>query len=281
MKKAPKRVGFMNIKYDTQKIKSIISDFANITGISMALLDTNFKYIVKFEYNEPELCRKIQSNPYGRSLCHHSDMDMLLRCRKERGFVSHICHAGITDSVMPIIKDGVITAYIILGRIRQNDSIDRIYDKISWLGESRETLQGNYLKIASYNQSQLKSISNIVSNILFANAITVELDSPLADISEYIVRHLDAKLSVNGICSRFHISKNMLYNLFSNTFDCTINEYIISKRMERAKFYLERGNKPISDIAELVGIPSQAQFCRTFKKNIGVSPSAYRADSQK
>ncbi len=271
----------MNIKYDIQKIKSITSDFANITGISIAVLDTNFKYIATFEYNEPELCRKIQSSPNGKTLCHHSDMDMLLRCRRERGFVSHICHAGITDSAMPIIKQGVITGYIILGRIRQNDSIDHIYDKISWLGEGREQLAHSYLKIARFNTSQLESIYNIMSNLLFANAITLEFDAPLSDIVDYISQNLTATLSVSGLCTRFHISKNMLYSLFSNTFDCTVNEYIISKRMEKAKFYLETGNKPIASVAELVGIYSQAQFCRCFKKYTGMSPSAYRANAIK
>ena len=271
----------MNIKYDTRKIKEIISDFANITGISIALLDINLKYIAKYEYNEPELCRIIQSFPRGKALCHHSDMDLLYRCRKERGFVSHICHAGITDSAMPIIKDGIITGYIILGRIRRSDSIDQIYDKISWLEQSREQLQDSYFKIAAFNQSQLKSISNLISNILFANAISIELESPLSEIIEYININLTEHLSVTDICTRFHISKNTLYKLFANTFDCTINYYIILKRLDTAKFLLETSGKPISDIAELAGIPSQAQFCRTFKKYTGVSPSAYRADSQK
>lgn len=266
----------MNIKYDVTKIKSVISDFANITGINAAFLDTNFKYIAEYKYNEPDLCKKIQSYKEGMALCCHSDMKMLLRCQKERKFISHSCHAGITDSVMPLIKDNIISGYIIIGRIRHNNDITVIYNNISWMKESAEDLRDSYLKIAHFDKSQLESISRLLSNLLFANAITVELEPPLCQITEYISQNLTGDLSVSQLCKLFHVSKNMLYKIFASAFDCTVNEYILSKRISCAKSYLENSNKSIAEIGALAGVENSAQFCRMFKKQMGMTPSAYR-----
>lgn len=271
----------MNIKYDTQKIKAIISDFANITGTSVALLDTNFKYLVEYNYNNPEFCKKIQSYKEGVALCSHSDREILLRCRKERKFVSHACHAGITDSAMPLIKDDIISGYIIIGRIRHHNDITDIYKNISWMNETAEELKESYLQISRFDKSQMQSISRFISDMLFARAITIELEPPLSSIIKYISENLSGNLSIPTLCSMFHVSKNMLYKLFDSTFDCTVNEYIISKRISCAKYNLENSDKSIAQVGALSGIENSAQFCRIFKKYTGTTPTAYRASMRK
>lgn len=268
----------MNIRYDIEKMKSIISDFANITGLSIALVDTDFKTIITYAYNTPEFCRKIQNCECGAKLCYHSDMEILRECRRTKRFVSHVCHAGIIDSVMPIFKDMVISGYIMLGRIRPSEDIMDIYEKIAWMTESKEVLHESYMKIAYLNQSQLESISNLVSNSLFANAITIEFDKPLQITLDYIAQNLCGDLSVTNLCKISHTSKNMLYRSFKETFDCTINEYITSERINKAKLLLETTEQTVQEIGEAVGAENPAHFCRLFKKNTGISPSSFRKE---
>lgn len=266
----------MKIKYDIQKIKSIISDFSNITGISMALLDTEYNYIAKYEYNSPEFCRRIQDCERGRMLCMQSDKDMLKTCTDEKRFVSHICHAGITDSAMPIVKDGIISGYIILGRVRQDNDFDSVYKNIEWIGDTRSEIEKNYLKISYFNDGQMESISRLVGTILFSDAITIELDVSLASAIEYIGSNLRGDLSISAICKASHTSKNMLYKMFHDTFDCTINDYIIKKRVDAARYMLENSDISVREVGESVGVDNPAHFCRMFKRQIGVSPTSYR-----
>lgn len=268
----------MNIKYDIQKIKNIISDFANLTGLSISLLDTDFQSIVTYAYNPPEFCQKIQDCDGGMQLCRHSDMGMLKECRKARSFVSHVCHAGIIDSVMPVFKDRVISGYIMLGRIRPSENIQDIYANITWMQESPDTLQESYMKMTCLNPSQLKSISNLVSDSLFANAIHVEFDRHLQLVLDHIAGNLAGDLSVTNLCRISHTSKNMLYRSFRETFDCTINEYITNERITRARQLLETTEKTVQEIGEAVGAENPAHFCRMFKKNTGLSPSEFRKE---
>ncbi|MBQ8815816.1 MAG: PocR ligand-binding domain-containing protein [Lachnospiraceae bacterium] len=268
----------MNIRYDVDKINTIISNFANITGLSIAFLDTDFNFITTYAYNEPEFCSKIQQCEQGRHFCYHSDMDMLKKCRKTKRFVSHVCHAGIIDSVMPIIKDKIVSGYIILGRIRPSESIEDIYTNISWLEADKEELQKCYLKVAYFSQNQIESIYNLLTNILFDSAIKIIFEGALKSAVDYIDQNITENLSISTLCKVSHTSKNTLYKIFRETFDCTINEYITSIRVNKAKYLLETTSKTIQEIGELVGAEDPAHFCRLFKKNVGLSPNSYRKD---
>lgn len=266
----------MNIKYDIERIKRIISDFANITGLSIALLDTDFQYLATYSYNESAFCRSIQQYEQGRHRCRHSDRDMLEQCRECKGFVSHVCHAGIIDSCMPLMKDMMITGYIILGRIRPSDDFQDVAQRVCWMQGKEKELAESYQKITYYDQGQIQSLSNLLTDSLFASAITVELDQMLKTVTDYIEDHLDSELTVSALCRVGHMSKNMLYKKFQDTFGCTINEYITAMRIQKAKILLESTNKPIQEIGELAGMEHPAHFCRTFKKLTGMAPTVYR-----
>jgi len=266
----------MNIKYDIDKIKSIISDFANVTGISVGLLDTNFNYLGLYEYNKPDFCKKLQKSAKGHSLCYNSDVELYKKCMEEKRFVSHTCHAGLTDSMMPIFKKGVISGYVIFGRVREGDFFDEVYPNIKWTGEKYETLRKDYMQVACFNKSQLESISNLCSKILFENAIEIEFEKQLESALSYIEENLSGQLSVLEICKNCHVSKNTLYRLFKEVFGCTMNEYILSKRVEKAKEILLATAKTVSQVGEDVGIYDAAQFCRTFKKFTKITPNEFR-----
>ncbi|MBE7024736.1 MAG: helix-turn-helix domain-containing protein [Ruminococcaceae bacterium] len=268
----------MQIRYDVEKIKSIISDFSNITGISMSLLDTEFNWIATFAHNSPAFCEKIRSHKKGDILCYQSDLDILKKCRKAKGFVSHTCHAGIIDSAMPLMKNGIISGYIIFGRIRPAKDVDEICKNIAWLGEDPDDLRESYMKISYYNAEQILSMSRLVSEILFANAIVIELDEPLKTAVAYIENNLAEDLSLERLCSVCHASKNMLYKCFRDTFGTTVNRYVTEKRLTAATRRIENSDTPIYKIAEDVGINNYTYFCKLFRKHTSVSPSEYRKD---
>ena len=266
----------MNIKYDIDKIKSIISDFANITGISVALTDTDFNYLAVYAYNKPDFCKRLQKSPKGHNLCYNSDNELYKKCIKEKTFVSHTCHAGLTDSMMPIFKNGIISGYVIFGRVREGDFFDTIYPHIEWTEEGYDVLKKDYMKVACFNKSQLESISNLCSRILFDNAIEVLFESQLESAISYIEKNLSSDLSIAEICKNCHVSKNTLYKLFKEVFECTVNEYILEKRVEKAKKLLLGTRKAVSEIGEDVGIYDATQFSRTFKKITNMTPNEYR-----
>jgi two-component system response regulator YesN len=97
----------------------------------------------------------------------------------------------------------------------------------------------------------------------------------------YIMEHLADDLSVSDIASYLYVSPNYLSKLFKRTTGEGCNEYIIKKRIEKAKLLLETTNIKTCKIAEMVGYKDTNYFSMAVKKNTGMSPKMYREACQK
>ena len=95
----------------------------------------------------------------------------------------------------------------------------------------------------------------------------------------FIRDHLDEKLSLSRLAQAAKISPNYLSEKFKEVTGENVVRYISRARVEEAQRLLENGNRRISEIAFSVGFQSLSQFNRSFKKNVGISPSRYRAGS--
>ncbi|MCR5352517.1 MAG: AraC family transcriptional regulator [Bacteroidales bacterium] len=72
------------------------------------------------------------------------------------------------------------------------------------------------------------------------------------------------------------ISENYLSRLVKNATGRSVGSWIDIVRISRAKRLLSSTNTPVIDVAALVGVEDQSYFSRLFKKETGMTPSAFR-----
>jgi AraC-like DNA-binding protein len=75
-------------------------------------------------------------------------------------------------------------------------------------------------------------------------------------------------------CSRYHFLR-----AFHAAYGETPGRYLTRRRIERAKDLLRATNLTVTEICCLVGFSSLGSFSTRFSELVGVSPSAYRAES--
>lgn len=92
----------------------------------------------------------------------------------------------------------------------------------------------------------------------------------------YVAEHLSDNLSVSDIASSLYITPNYLSRLFKKATGEGCNEYIVRKRIEKAKLLLETTDFKTSRIAMMVGYRDTNYFSLAVKKNTGMSPKKYR-----
>ncbi len=85
----------------------------------------------------------------------------------------------------------------------------------------------------------------------------------------------DPRLSVEDISAELHMSRVQLYRKVKALLDCSINEYLLQRRIKKAQHLLIEGLN-INEIAEKVGFSSSAYFTSAFKKHCGMTPSAFK-----
>ena len=94
-------------------------------------------------------------------------------------------------------------------------------------------------------------------------------------VHKYISENFCSKLSLDNLCFLFGINKTTLCMNFKNTYGKTIFNYISDLKIKEAKALLRSKKMSITEISEMLGFESVHYFCRTFKKNTGVSPTEY------
>lgn len=103
----------------------------------------------------------------------------------------------------------------------------------------------------------------------------------VSEAKRYIEEHLADDLSISDIAAKLYITPNYFSRLFKKVTCEGCNEYIVRKRIEKAKSLLETTSIKTGKIALMVGYHDTNYFSLAFKKHTGMSPTDYRDNSRK
>lgn len=98
----------------------------------------------------------------------------------------------------------------------------------------------------------------------------------LAVVKEYLDEHFTEKIMLEELTEKFFINKFYLSKIFKKTYGTTINNYLISKRITRAKQLLRFTDMTVDEIGAAVGMGDANYFSRLFHKVEGISPREFR-----
>ncbi|WP_276502801.1 hybrid sensor histidine kinase/response regulator transcription factor [Terrimonas pollutisoli] len=82
---------------------------------------------------------------------------------------------------------------------------------------------------------------------------------------------------VDDISRKIGISRVQLYRKVKALLGYNVNDYIMTVRLQKAKYLLVNEDLSIAEIAYQVGFSSQAYFARLFKSKFGTTPTEHRA----
>ncbi len=121
------------------------------------------------------------------------------------------------------------------------------------------------------------SLQESVSLSLASSAYSLKSVSPEAlKIIYYINTHYNQQITLENLCNKFFMSKVSLCKKFKDVMNCSIMEYVMRIRLNKAKGLLRNTNKSIEEVAFECGFSSANYFGLIFKKEIGLSPLNYK-----
>jgi AraC-like DNA-binding protein len=98
----------------------------------------------------------------------------------------------------------------------------------------------------------------------------------LQQVIDYIHTHLDRDLSLNELAKVINISPTYFASLFKQTLEISPHQYVIQRRVERAKTMLSKTDLAIADIALQVGFSSHSHLTQQLKRLTGMTPKQIR-----
>ena len=99
----------------------------------------------------------------------------------------------------------------------------------------------------------------------------------LRRVRDRIDREYARPLDVEALARGAHMSAGHLSREFRRVYGESPYSYLMTRRIERAKALLRRGDLSVTEVCFAVGCSSLGTFSTRFSELVGMSPSAYRA----
>ncbi len=208
------------------------------------------RFLQLFKDGNPDFQKALSESSHLSSGVQHNSKDSL-RAAKNNNFVllTLISRASIEGGVSPDI------AYDLCDFFAQ-----RIEDATSQVENGNvttELLQIYFKKVCESKENA--GVSSIIKNCC-----------------DYIGIHINEKLSINELAERAGYSEYYFSRKFKQEMGCTLTEYIMREKIERAKVLLSTTSMSIMEISIELSFNSRSYFSDTFQKNTGISPGEYR-----
>lgn len=96
----------------------------------------------------------------------------------------------------------------------------------------------------------------------------------LRRVVEFVEAHLDAELSIARLAREASLSAPHFKVLFKRALGVPVHEYVVQRRVERAKALLLQGTLTSGEIALRAGFAHQSHMARCMRRVLGVTPGA-------
>ena len=143
-------------------------------------------------------------------------------------------------------------------------NVQYLKETIRNLIKNRETLRDHYSSELAYDSMRASSSKKIDRK--FVSEFSAIVENNIAN----------ENFGVDDICREIGISRVQLYRKVKAVLGLNVNDYILSVRMQKAKYLLLNEDLSISEISFKVGFSSQAYFSTVFKSKFGVTPKAFK-----
>lgn len=154
---------------------------------------------------------------------------------------------------------------------------DQVYrlDRNSCFGyelRCRNLLSDMWLLFADHMRGVYQGATNSESQLINEERTKRMLD--------FIHRHYNEDLTVDSIAAAASISRSECFRCFKRSINKKPVEYLNEYRVEKAIYYLEHTNVPITSIGHRCGFGSPSYFGKVFRTITGASPRSYRHEPE-
>lgn len=270
--------------FDLIKLKLLLKDFYTMTQIRITVFDDSFRELASYPEQLAPFCQIIRSDSYAAARCRRCDIQACEIAAKRRTLYTYCCHAGLTESITPIVMGNIVIGYLLFGHVFSYDSFERGWEQIHKLCKDY-SIDLKKLESACHQQpiiskNYIASASHIMQAVAcylcMERMATLHQQELSVQIDAYIQAHFTENIDTLQLAKQFNIGKTQLYKIAKYNYGMGIAAYIRSLRIEKAKQLLsEQTGLSLAEIASECGFDDYNYFITVFKRTVGVPPKTY------
>lgn len=98
----------------------------------------------------------------------------------------------------------------------------------------------------------------------------------LAETVSWMETHAVEAVDISTLCDMAHMARSTFHRIFGEVYGVAPLEYLLQLRVRRAAAMLRDTALPVTEVGLACGFSDSNYFARLFRKQMGLSPSAYR-----
>lgn len=169
------------------------------------------------------------------------------------------------------IMTGTLIKQLYLHQIKDRDHLTPYSPEILSLWEQIYSLAKK-----GWSYEREIRISCLLYNMCGELMITRNQNLGLEPAVSYMHDHYDEDIYMTSLAGMCFLGSSQFINRFKKCYGTTPVNYLTTLRIDKAKYYLLKSDKSISEIASLVGYDDASYFTRVFKRNEGMTPKEYK-----
>jgi AraC family transcriptional regulator len=160
-------------------------------------------------------------------------------------------------------------------------------DKLAWMvaSEIRKECRNAFPRGPTFLESAAMTFVTQLAYVLDGAVPPCERvrtlrDPQLKEVVEYIDCNLHRNITLSELSALVQLTPRYFCTAFKLVMGQPPHQYLIERRIERARALLGDPNLSLSNIALIVGFSSQSHLNVHFRRIVGVTPSRYRMETQ-
>jgi len=247
--------------------QAALDHFAALLGIRIALFDSDGNEVaVGLGRSACAFCRELRRDPRRDGDCRREDRFRFGQALREGRAVSYRCHAGLEESVVPLLAEGLHLGYAMIGQYRAPDApAPAAALRQAW----------NQVPVADPHHVH-PLFAHLVDALLLRRLVDAAREPGVAAVVERLRRRPAEPLSVGAAAVLARTSPATLDRRLRAATGCGLKALHIRLRLAAADRVLAAGGS-VQAAAAAAGYDDALYFSRLYRRRRGLPPSAARA----
>lgn len=257
--------------------------FSSLTGIQIAFDGVELGSMPRKGLNLPpsEFCILLRKELGWQSRCFEQDKRKLKEAEQTRARICYQCHAGLTESIIPVISDNRILGYAWLGQFRtQKDIASHV--ATAWERKfGNDAIRKSFRKLPHVAPAELEKLldmfSLFVDYIIQKHFIEVKGDRLVECIMAHMRENVSKPYPLSKAVGLTGKSPSMISHAFRQILGKTFKQVSIETKLAEAeRLFRNDPGLSVKECAQKAGMNDPLYFSKVFKKYRGIAPSEFK-----
>ena len=272
-----------HVHFDYEKMEQLLDHFFVISNVRYSLLDTD-SHVLCHTKVMTSFCARMATDEDGCNRCKSCDYNATQQVKASGvNFLTYHCHAGLTETLIPIAMGDDIMGYICLGQYIDKPNTQQCWENTRALlakwHPDPDSFHKDFTMLSVLEPTLIRAgveiliacSSYICNECLSKSATPTESELIVA----YLDHHFTQKIKLDDLSWALGMSKTKLCSIAARQ-GSTIQGMVQERRILQAKKLLQSTPLPISEVAGHVGLSNYSYFTKVFRDVVGCTPSEYR-----